>query len=100
MSLAPLRRPGASALTSRLFAFVLLATAACSGVGRSPNSIEISTAKTGTVFCQRDPAASPTRATPMFQVTPPSARPAPNTRPGDCNRAKTEVSGEGTAAAV
>ncbi|MBK7906535.1 MAG: hypothetical protein IPJ78_08215 [Gemmatimonadetes bacterium] len=31
MSLAPLRRPGASALTSRLFAFVLLATAACSG---------------------------------------------------------------------
>ena len=31
MSLAPLRRPGASALTSRLFAFALLATAACSG---------------------------------------------------------------------
>ena len=36
-------------------------------------SREISTAKTGTVFCHITPALMPSRATPVFQATAPKA---------------------------
>jgi hypothetical protein len=42
----------------------------CSTSGCTPkNSIEISTANTGTVFCHKPPVWIPSRLTPVFQAT-------------------------------